>query len=181
MAGNALPLYFASNGQINGVVSAGINTNTNQQIVVQRGNTLSIPISVDVGPAEPAIFGYPVPGDPPNQGAIVNAVTYAVAQPATPVTAGDTIAIFCTGLGPVDQPVTDGGAAPSPPANTLSIPTVTIGGAAARVTFSGLSPGSVALYQIDAIVPAGITPGSQVPVVLSVSGQPGPPVTIAVK
>ena len=181
MAGNALPLYFASNGQINGVVSAGINTNTNQQIVVQRGNTLSIPISVDVGPAEPAIFGYPVPGDPPNQGAIVNAVTYAVAQPATPVTAGDTIAIFCTGLGPVDQPVSDGGAAPSPPANTLSIPTVTVGGAAAQVTFSGLSPGSVALYQIDAIVPAGIKPGSQVPVVLNVAGQPGPPVTIAVK
>ena len=181
LAGNPLPLYYASNGQINGVVSTGVNTNTNQQIVVQRDNTLSIPISVDVGPAEPAIFGYPVPGDPPNQGAIVNAVTYAVAQPGTPVTAGDTIAIFCTGLGPVDQPVPDGGAAPSPPTNTLTVPNVTIGGAAAQVTFSGLSPGSVALYQIDAIVPAGIKPGSQVPVVLNAAGQPGPPVTIAVK
>jgi uncharacterized protein (TIGR03437 family) len=81
----------------------------------------------------------------------------------------------------VDQPVSDGGAAPSPPANTLTVPTVTIGGTTAQVTFSGLSPGSVALYQIDAIVPAGITPGSQVPVVLNVAGQPGPPVTIAVK
>jgi uncharacterized protein (TIGR03437 family) len=181
MAGNALPLYFASNGQINAVVSAGINADTNQQIVVQRGNTLSVPISVDVGPTEPAVFEYPVPGDPPEQGAIVNAVSYAVAQPATPVTAGDTIAIFCTGLGAVDQPVPDGAAAPSPPANTLITPTVTIGGTAAQVIFSGLSPGSVALYQIDAIVPAGITPGSQTPVVVSVAGQAGPAVTIAVE
>ena len=181
MAGNALPLYFASNGQINAVVSAGINTNTNQQILVQRGNTLSVPISVDVGPAEPAVFGYPLPGDPPNQGAITNAVTNVVAQPASPVTAGDIIAIFCTGLGAVDQPVPDGGGAPSPPANTLAVPTVSIGGASAKVTFSGLSPGLVALYQIDAIVPAGITAGSQVPVVVSVGGQAGPAVTIAVK
>ncbi len=67
MAGNTLPLFFGSNGQINGVVSAGINTNTSQQIVLQRDNTLSIPISVDVGPAEPAVFGYPAPGDPPNR------------------------------------------------------------------------------------------------------------------
>ncbi len=109
---------FASNGQINAVVPAGININTSQQIVVQRGNTLSVPISVDVGPAEPAIFTYPVPGDPPNQGAIVNALTYVVAQPGTPVTAGNPIAIFCTGLGAVDQTVPDGAAAPSPPANT---------------------------------------------------------------
>jgi uncharacterized protein (TIGR03437 family) len=181
MAGNALPLYFASNSQINGVVSAGINTNTNQQIIVQRGNTLSVPISVDVGPAEPAVFGYPAPGDPPNQGAIVNAVTYVVAQPGTPVTAGDTIAIFCTGLGAVDQPVPDGAGAPSPPANTLVVPTVTIGGIAARVIFSGLSPGAVALYQIDAVVPGGIPPGNQVPVVVSVEGQSGPAVTIALR
>jgi uncharacterized protein (TIGR03437 family) len=148
---------------------------------VQRGNTLSVPISVDVGPAEPAVFGYPLPGDPPNQGAIVNAVTYAVAQPGTPVAAGDTVAIFCTGLGAVDQPVPDGAGAPSPPANTLVIPAVTIGGTAAHVTFSGLSPGLVSLYQIDAVVPSGITPGNQVPVVVSVAGQAGPAVTIAVR
>jgi len=181
MAGNALPLYFASNGQINAVAPAGINANTSQQIVVQRGNTLSIPISVDVGPAEPAVFGYPAPGDPPNQGAIVNALTYVVAQPGTPVTAGDTLAIFCTGLGAVDKAVPDGAGAPSPPANTVVTPTVTIGGMNAGVIFSGLSPGSVALYQIDAVVPSGIALGNEVPVVVSIAGQTAPAVTIAVK
>jgi uncharacterized protein (TIGR03437 family) len=182
MAGRILPAIFSSTGQINSVVSAGININTSQQILVQRDVTLSVPISVDVGPAEPAIFGYPFPGDPPNQGAILNAVTYLAAHPATPVTAGDVLAIFCTGLGAVSPAVPDGAGAPALPlANTVATPTVSVGGKSAKVTFSGLSPGLVGLYQIDAIVPDGITPGNQVPVVVSIAGQTSPAATIAVK
>lgn len=182
MAGSSLPAIFASNGQINTFVSAGITPNTSHQILVQRGVTLSVPISVDVGPSEPAIFGYPLPGDPPSQGAIVNAVTYAVAHPATPIGAGDILAIFCTGLGAVDQAIPDGTGAPSsPPANTTATPVVTVGGKPARVLFSGLSPGFVGLNQIDAVVPTGVTPGNQVPVVISILGQTSPAATIAVK
>jgi uncharacterized protein (TIGR03437 family) len=182
MAGRLLPMIYSSSGQINAVVSAGINFNTSQQIVVQRDITLSVPISVNVASAEPAIFGYPFPGDPPNQGAILNAVSYVPAHPATPAAAGDILAIFCTGLGAVNPAVPDGAGAPSsPPATTVATPTVSIGGKAAKVTFSGLSPGFVGLYQIDAIVPDGLTPGNQVPVVLSIAGQTGPATTIAVK
>ncbi len=182
MAGHSLPLLFGSNGQMNAVVSAGINTNTSQQIVLQRDNALSIPISVDVASADPAVFGYPAAGDPPQQGAIVNAVTYAVADPAAPVAAGDVLAIFATGLGAVDQTISDGAAAPSAPlANTVAKPTVQIGGQSAGVSFSGLAPGFVGLYQIDAIVPGGVTPGNQVPVVVSIAGETSPPVTIAVR
>jgi adhesin/invasin len=182
MAGKSLPLIFASNGQINAVVSSGININTSHQIVVLRDVTVSVPISVDVGAAEPAIFPYPFPGDPPNQGAILNAITYVAAHPGTPVTAGDILAIFCTGLGAVNPLVLDGAAAPaSPPATTVASPSVSIGGKPARVTFSGLSPGFAGLYQIDAFVPDGITPGNQVPVVVSIAGQTSPAATIAVK
>jgi uncharacterized protein (TIGR03437 family) len=182
MAGNSLPLLFGSDGQINAVVSAGINANTSQQIVLQRDNALSIPISVDVASAAPGVFGYPAPGDPPQQGAIVNAVTYAVADPAAPVAAGDVLAIFATGLGAVDQTIPDGAAAPgNPPANTLAKPAVKIGGQSANVSFSGLAPGFVGLYQIDAVVPAGVTAGDQVSVVVSIAGQTSPPVTISVR
>jgi uncharacterized protein (TIGR03437 family) len=112
----------------------------------------------------------------------VNAVTYAVADPATPVAAGDVLAIFATGLGAVDQTIPDGAAAPSAPlANTVVKPTVKIGAQSAVVSFSGLAPGFVGLYQIDAMVPEGITPGSAVPVVMSIAGQTSPPVTISVR
>jgi adhesin/invasin len=182
MAGNSVPLIFGSGGQINAVVPSGININTSHQILVQRDNQFSLPISVDVGPANPAVFPYPLPGDPATQGAVVNAVTYAVAQPGSPVTAGDVVAIFSTGLGAVNQAVPDGTASPaSPLAVTVGATTVMIGGQPAPVSFSGLSPGFVGLYQIDAVVPAGVTPGNQVPLVVSVGGQTSPAVTIAVQ
>jgi uncharacterized protein (TIGR03437 family) len=182
MAGVQVPLLYGSNGQVNAVVPAGIGTNTTQQVLVQRDNTYSVPISVNVAASEPAVFPYPLPGDPPTQGAIVNAISYAVADPKAPVTAGDALAIFCTGLGVVNPAVPDGAAAPSsPPANTVATPTVTIGGKNAVPFFSGLAPGFVGLYQIDVTVPSGVTPGNQVPVVLSIAGETSPPVTIAVK
>jgi adhesin/invasin len=182
MAGNALPLSYAADGQINAVVPAGISINTNQQLLVQRGTTLSLPVAVDVGPVAPAIFPYPLPGDPPNQGAIANPLTYAVAQPGSPVAAGDVIAIFCTGLGAVDQSVKDGNPAPlTSYVNTLATPVVTVGGKMAQVSFSGLAPGFAGLYQINASVPSGVAPGNQVPVVVTIGGQTAPAATIAVK
>jgi len=182
MAGVQVPLLYGSNGQVNAVVPVGIGTNTSQQILVQRDNTYSVPISVNVAASEPAVFPYPLPGDPLTQGAIVNAISYAVADPNAPAKAGDALAIFCTGLGAVNPPLADGAAAPSsPPANTVVTPTVTIGGKNAVPFFSGLAPGFVGLYQINVTVPSGITPASQVPVVLSIAGETSPPVTIAVK
>ena len=182
MAGQQLPLLYAAGGQVNALVSSGININTSQQILIQRGNAYSIPISVNVAASEPAVFPYPAPGDPPTQGAIVNAVTYAVAHAGTPVGAGDIIAIFCTGLGSVAPAVPDGSGAPSsPPASTVATAAVSIGGKPASVLFAGLSPGFVGLYQIDAVVPSGVAPGSQVPVVVSIAGQTSPPLTMAVK
>ena len=38
-----------------------------------------------------------------------------------------------------------------------------------------------AVYQVNAVVPAGVTPGSNVQVVLALAGQISPPVTIAVR
>jgi len=181
MANYMLPMDFASTGLINAVSPEEINVNTSHQIVVMRGNTLSVPIPVDIGPADPGIFICATTGDS-TLGCIVNVANYALAQPAAPVSAGNTLAIFCTGLGAVDQTVADGAGAPSsPPANTLLSPTVTIGGVPAPLIFSGLTPGAVGLYQINVTVPAGVTPGSQVPVIVTIGGQISPALTIAVQ
>jgi uncharacterized protein (TIGR03437 family) len=58
---------------------------------------------------------------------------------------------------------------------------VTVGGIEAQVSFAGLSPGSVGLYQINTVVPVGVTPGTAVPVVVSVAGQASRTVTMAVQ
>jgi uncharacterized protein (TIGR03437 family) len=124
------------------------------------------------------------------QGAVRIASTGAIAAPvgtypgSTPATAGvDYIEIYCNGLGAVSNPPAYGQQASGPPllSETPTQPVVTIGGAPATVIFSGLSPGSVALYQIDALVPAGIPAGDAVPVVLQMQGLTSNSVTIAVQ
>jgi uncharacterized protein (TIGR03437 family) len=46
---------------------------------------------------------------------------------------------------------------------------VTIGGVAAQVLFSGLTPGSIGLYQIDVVVPPNAPAGVQ-PLVIAQNG-----------
>lgn len=70
----------------------------------------------------------------------------------------------CTGLGAVVNAVA-----------------VTIGGVNTTVTFAGLVPGSTGLYQIGATVPSGVASGDAVPVQITVAGQTGPAVTMAIK
>lgn len=60
-------------------------------------------------------------------------------------------------------------------------PTVTIGGQAARVLFSGMAPGYVGLWQINAEVPPNVPPGPAVPMTITAGGIPSNTVTIAVE
>lgn len=78
---------------------------------------------------------------------------------AHPAKAGETMLIYCTGLGSVTNPPQSG--APGSGQLTVATPAVTIGGAKATVSFSGLAPGFVGLYQINAMVPSGLAAGNQ--------------------
>ena len=81
------------------------------------------------------------------------------------------LVIYCAGLGPVAPAVKSGYPAPSSILSRAKAPVaVTIGGQPAQVQFAGLAPGFAGLYQVNAVVPGGVTPGSQVPVVVSVAG-----------
>lgn len=182
LGGQTLPLLFASAGQINAQVPYGIAANTEHQLVVQRGNSFTVPEPVTVAAAQPAIFTLDQSGT--GQG-LVFAATEAglvLAEPATPAKAGDVVVIWCAGLGEVDQPVMAGEGAPSsPPAITADPVTVTIGGINATVQFAGLAPGFTGLYQVNAVVPEGVQSGDDVAVVLTVAGQSSPPVTVALQ
>jgi adhesin/invasin len=172
-----LPILYTSTGQLNVQVPYTVPVNTQYQLTVQHGNTLSVPQSLVVAQAQPGIFTVNQQGT--GQGSIVKSDQVTLAQPGTPAAVGETIVIYCTGLGAVTPAVAAGSRAPlATTANTVS---VTIGGKAAQVAFAGLTPGYAGLYQVNAVVPSGITTGNAVPVVLSVAGQTGPPVTMAVK
>lgn len=184
LGGKPLPLNFAGNGQINAIVPFDVAVNTTQQLIVQQGTALSVPEPVVLSPAQPAVFTQDQSGK--GLGVIVGYKADGSAQflvdAAHPVSAGDTLVIYCTGLGPVDQSaVAAGSAGPSSPlANAVNTTTVRIGGQNAVVSYAGLAP-TLAVYQVNVVVPNGVAPGYDVPLTMTVAGQQSVPVTIAVK
>ena len=94
-----------------------------------------------------------------------------------PAAIGDYLVIYATGLGlttpngdPNGKPLPTGVAPPADGSvlyQTPTLPTVTIGGIAAKVLFSGLAPGFPGLYQVDVQVPSGVASGDDVPMVMT--------------
>ncbi len=112
--------------------------------------------------ASPGIFT--VNGSGGGDGVILHADNTLVSA-AAPATAGEEVVIYVTGLGPTSPSFATGTAANQ--VNTTTMPvSVTVGGKNATVMYSGLTQGLVGLYQVNAIVPSGMT-GSQ-PVVITV-------------
>ena len=155
-----------SNGQqqINFQVPWEVANGPNATVVVSNGGTASASISVPVVAAQPGIFNYSAGGN--TFGAILHA-NFALANTANPAKPGETVLIYCTGLGAVESPPEDGAAGNGQ--HTLLNPEVSIGGTKAMVSFSGLAPGFVGLYQINAEVPAELKAGNQ-PVAIEAGG-----------
>jgi uncharacterized protein (TIGR03437 family) len=180
IAGRLAPIQYASSGQINFLIPFDLAPNSTQQLIVIQGSAYSTPESITIAPAQPAVF---------TLGAGVGAITVVKANgdqfsadASHPASAGDTLVIYCAGLGAVTPPVATGSAAPgSPPAKASSTVTVTIGGQPAPVAFAGLTPTYAGLYQVNVTVPSGITAGPSVPVIITVAGLSSPPVTVAIQ
>jgi uncharacterized protein (TIGR03437 family) len=129
-----------------------------------------------------------------NQDQSINSAT-------NPALHGSYITIYATGQGLVSNAPADGSSAPSSPLVTTSyMPRVNINGIYVEdypatagdppkdklVTFSGLAPGFVGLWQINVWVPGAVTPGNQVPIIIFAGSMPSTDpgtynVTIAVK
>jgi uncharacterized protein (TIGR03437 family) len=177
LGGKSLPLNYVSPMQVNALIPWELNPGPNQLYVVRNGEQ-SNPIPVTVVDAQPAIFTTNARGT--GQGAVLIANTATIAGTGNgeqPVPRGGYIEIYCTGLGKVTNTPEDGVPAPGAPslAKTLITPlTVTIGGANAQVEFSGLAPGFVGLYQINAQVPSNAPTGSKVPIVVTVGNVQSP-------
>ena len=183
------PIFAAFPGQLNvqipqelaGAMSATVQVTVNGQV--------SPPQTVPLGPTSPGIFTIPAGGT--GQGAIQiassNPPTFAAPQGSIPgvserpANIGESLTIFCTGLGAVMNPPATGAPAPgNPPRETVTKPQVLIGGVSATVSFSGLAPGFVGLYQVNVQIPTGVPSGGAVPLVINMGGINSNTVTVAI-
>jgi uncharacterized protein (TIGR03437 family) len=181
IGGVLMPLLYAGPTQINAVVPYPLPVNTTQQVIVQSALALSVPEPNMVAPGAPGAFTVNGSG---SGAAIVAAVnpdgTGYIVSTTQPAHAGSVIVIYCTGLGGVQSSLDAGDATPlSPLAPATNAVSLTIGGETAQVLFAGLVPTLSGLYQINTVVPAGVT-GDSVPMVITAVGLAGPPATIAI-
>jgi len=178
--GTLAPLYFVSAGQANLQVPWELDGQSTATIAATLNGTAGAAQTVNVAAFAPAIFSMNSQGTGP--GAILDS-SYKLVDSSNPATAGTTIIlIYCTGLGAVtNQPLTGSPGPRSPLAETKTTPTVTIGGVTETASFSGLAPGFVGLYQVNALVPAGVASGNAVPVTITIGNVTSNTVTIPVQ
>ena len=177
------PLLYASAAQVNAVVPYAVTGST--QVQVQYQGTPSNTLTLAVQAATPGLLTLDRSGLGP--GAVLNQ-DYSTNGAANPAPRGQALMIYCVGGGVTNPPSTDGAiiTAPAPPAlpPVLTQPvSVTIGGIDANVLYSGAVPGSIAgLTQINAVIPAGVTPAANVPLMIRIGNwQSQTGVTVAVQ
>jgi uncharacterized protein (TIGR03437 family) len=154
-------LYYVGPDRVSLLVPQATAPGTASAVAIvgaNRSNTIQLPVARTA----PGVFSAAANGV--GGGAILK-TNFSLVTPQNPVRRGDTVMIFLTGLGEVSPGVADGVAAPSSPLSAVTANVnVYIGGVRASVSFKGLSPGLVALYQVNAVIPALAPTGANIPV-----------------
>jgi uncharacterized protein (TIGR03437 family) len=169
-AGISVPGYlsFASQGQVNVWVPWELQGQSSVQMKVNVdegfwGNVVTVPLSSTA----PGFF---LSGNV----AIAQDQNANLITSSNPAARGSALVLYCNGLGPVShQPASGQPASGTNLSQTTTPPVVTIGGQQAQVLFSGLTPGFVGLYQVNVMVPSGISTGNQ-PITIAIGGQTSP-------
>jgi uncharacterized protein (TIGR03437 family) len=154
------PISYVSPNQINILVPYEISGGyATFQVTSDTG--LSNAVTLYERDTAPGVFTSTNGGFAPGVGPA--AALHADFSPVTqgnPAQVGETLLLYVTGLGAVKPAVADGAAAVAKP---LSIVVANIGvlvdGQAAAINFQGLAPGFAGLYQVNFVVPGGVSSG----------------------
>jgi adhesin/invasin len=172
--GRAAPILYASPSQINFQVPWETQVGT-ASVTVTVDGAVSAAATVPVTAVAPGIYSYP------SGAAIAQNHDFSLNTPSNPAHVGSYLIAYLTGSGPVTPALADGANTPStgliqPTTTSVS---VTIGGAAATVLGSALTPGFVSLWQLNISVPSGLAAGSY-PMVVTVGSQVSNSATVSI-
>ena len=165
------PLFYVSPSQINMVLPNALPTGGSADIQVigaTSGQTYGA-AEVQLASADPALFT--ANGTGSGQVSAINFADGSVNSPGSPVTRGQVIELFGTGVGPVTNAPPDG-QAPTVALAASPLPQISLGPSNAGSTFvspanilySGLAPTLVGVWQINLLVPTDAPQGSAVPI-----------------
>ena len=178
--GLAAPVLSSSSEQVNVVVPQGVAADTTASVVLTFKGKVTAAITIPVTPASPALFT--LDGSGQGQGAVLNQ-DGTLNSATNRARRGGVVTFYGSGFGEWSSSVADGAVIGSVLPTPKAPVTVTIGGAAAKVLYAGGAPGMVSgVVQINAEVPANISAGDKVTVVVTVGSESSPAnVTISVQ
>jgi uncharacterized protein (TIGR03437 family) len=179
IGGQAAFVQYVSAGQVNAQVPSNVPVGT-QPLTVTTPVGTSAPVNVPVNATQPGLNAPPVFRVNGRQYAAAlfpDNLTFALPANAIagvrsrPARAGETLTLYGVGFGPVTPAVAAGQVVVG--ANSLATPfTLSVGGVRATVSYAGLSPSAVGLYQVNFVVPA-VPPGDAVPLTFTLGGVAG--------
>jgi uncharacterized protein (TIGR03437 family) len=160
--GSLSPVVFSSSNQISAQVPW--NAGGVASLVLRTSGGASDIFRVRIIPNAPGIFRSGTAGPDTGIATIVRAANNELVTVSNPVRRGDDLIIYATGLGRTNPEVPVGSPAPFEPlAQTLDTPKITLGGIALPVSFSGLTPGLVGVYQVNVLIPRSVPTGFDIP------------------
>jgi uncharacterized protein (TIGR03437 family) len=159
VGGYVAPLYFLSNAQLNVEIPAELAALQQYPAVGVVNGALSLPVTVAMAPLAPGVAA--------NQDGSVIAqdTSFNLITAASPAHPGEVVVIYLVGMGATNPAVASGLPAPGlQPGDMLASatvqPVVKVSGQTAKILYAGLTPGGIGLYQIDFVVPAGVSAGN---------------------
>ncbi len=178
---------YVSPDQINAQIPSGVGLGS-QEIRVVRSGIASAPRTITLNEVQPGLLA-PASfkfGDKqyteallaggntvalPALASAASAQGSAPGNSARPAHPGETVILYGIGFGPVSPNITAGDVVQSE--NQLMLPfQILFGGTPVTVSYAGLAPGTVGLYQFNVVVPD-VAAGDAVPVTFVVNGIPG--------
>jgi uncharacterized protein (TIGR03437 family) len=167
--GVPMPVLFVSPLQINGQLPFNVDGNATMTLRTPGG--ISDNFNFSILSAAASVFRSGAAGSDTGLATITRADNNELITPTNPIHPNDSIVIWATGLGRTNPPVDSGMPSPSDPLPSAIIaPTVTLGGVALGIQYAGLVPGSVGLYQINALSPGKVPQGLEIPLVINQGG-----------
>ena len=153
------PLFTTSSGQIEIQIPGDLPAGA-ASIAVSVSGEMSNTFTASLLAAAPSIL------------AVTHAATGLALSGANPAVPGEVLTVYLTGLGAVNPDLAIGSAAPQGSlVDTVLMPQVLVGSTSLNVSFSGLTPGYVGLYEVNVTLPMALPQASSAALTVTCSGQ----------
>ena len=164
--GSLAPLVFVSATQINAQTPYETKVGT-ATLLIQAGSVTSAPVKFQVVDTAPAVLT--TSGS--NHAMAQNDPDGALNTPDNPAQPGQSVAVFLTGQGLLDNPVASGAVPPDSPVSApLAAIQAQVGGQDASISFAGLAAGFVGLLRLDIVIPD--VPAGEQPLEVTIGASP---------